>query len=40
MTSNSAEIVLLHDQNDTTDLFYKIVDQLLEMPIEIIEVTP
>ena len=33
LNSTSAEIVLLHDQDETTDLFYKIVDRLMELPL-------
>ncbi len=38
LQSNSPEIVLLHDQDETTELFYKIVDKLLELPIEMVSV--
>ncbi len=38
LNSNSSEIVLLHDQDETTEMFYKIVDRLLELPLEICEV--
>ena len=34
LESEQAEIVLLHDQDKTTDLFFKIVDELLELPVE------